>query len=671
MNILWKILLVLLVLLPSDALAQGVGSWISPGPLARDHADLDSVTGCVSCHSVGTGPNPRLCMECHDTVKQQVATKTGFHATRGGSCGGKCHGDHKGRDHNLIPPLDDASFDHLKETGWPLEGEHDRIRCVACHTTPNVYKGLDPECSTCHDDPHGREASKRTLLQDCESCHDAEDWNAQPVPVRVFDHTSAKQTDYVLEGLHEEVDCADCHFEWVFVPVDHEQCLSCHSNPHRADFRKEKCESCHPNAQTWDVSDFDHNRTRYRLEGLHQQVDCQECHKADKTEPLSYAKCEPCHRDLHNSQFDPRPCDECHTVQVAKFALRDYDHSQTDFPLVGKHREQECEECHEDREKAVYVDLEHEDCDQCHEDAHLGRFEPTPCSTCHISDGFLVQAFDHDKTDFPQTGKHVGLDCALCHRSGVWNGVPHDSCNDCHYPKNPHREEITADKCDECHVTEGFEVIRFDHKAETDFDLAPAHDELECDTCHKQVTEFAGLSSECTSCHEDDRPWGHYQGDCADCHEAEHWFPAGLGNNEHDITGFALVGAHALEPCESCHPVGLPRGEAEPECGACHMRDDPHMNMLGMMCADCHNEMSWLHTTWRHTTTGWPLRGAHRLAACVDCHAAGYIGTPTECYACHEAEADPLIPEHTRAAARSCDSCHRVYAWIPAQQYPH
>lgn len=666
------------LLAPVSASAQSLGSWVSPGELTWDHKDIDTITGCPQCHAPGRGPTADRCMVCHDTVRKQVTTKTGFHKTRGTGCE-VCHKEHQGRDWVLIPDLSrDPSFNHFKDVGWKLEGDHDKISCISCHTKPRVYKGLSKDCASCHEDPHGKSASRRELLKDCDACHDADDWDALPLAATIFDHTKAADTDYLLEGQHLEVECVDCHFEMKFVPLVFDACTSCHENPHRAEFRTQACEDCHADSRTWEVAGFDHNRTRYRLEGLHRKVACEQCHKGDKTDPIAFQRCETCHADLHHGQFKPQTCDQCHTVQDAGFARRDWDHDKTDYPLVGKHKEQECEECHQDREKAIYVDLPHADCDECHEDAHDGAYEPTNCSTCHISDGFEINAFDHDNTDFPHRGKHVGLPCEKCHVPGRWNGIAHDSCLDCHYTKNPHREAITADRCDDCHDEQSFEVVTFAHAEETGFDLAPAHDELECTSCHTQVFDFAGLDSTCSVCHADDRPWGHYDGDCGECHEAENWFPAGLGNNEHTITGFALVGAHSLEPCEACHPVGLPRGEAEPECVACHLHDDPHQNLLGMACADCHTEMSWLRTSWRHTTTGWPLRGTHRLAACVDCHATGYVGTPTECFRCHETDALACATPcctvaHAGPDFVNCDNCHRVYAWtpVPPTSFPH
>ncbi|MEQ1569251.1 MAG: hypothetical protein ABMA64_26680 [Myxococcota bacterium] len=668
-------LLLLLVVCPARALAQGFGGWVSPGPLSYDHREIDTVIGCPNCHAPGQGPAPDRCMACHESVKKQVSTRTGFHAQRGKECE-SCHGEHQGRDHDLIPDLGaQGDFDHEKETGWPLEGAHEKTRCIECHTTAGDYTGLSSECASCHKDPHGKDQSKRDLLAKCDSCHDARDWDPGTLPASVFDHTSTQDADYLLDGLHLEVACDSCHVDARFVPLDFDTCTSCHVNPHRAGFRERACEDCHPNASTWIVQRFNHNLTKYPLEGEHTSVNCEQCHKGDKTDPIAFGRCETCHADLHDRQFAPRACDTCHTVQVAAFQLRDYDHDQTEYPLVGKHREQECEECHDDGAKAVYADLPHADCDECHEDAHAARFEPTNCSTCHISDGFEVDAFDHDQTDFPRTGKHIGLECNLCHRDYQWNDIPHASCVDCHYQENPHSEQITAEDCASCHTTEAFDQLDFDHVAETGFDLAPAHDQLACAECHAEVRDFAGLDSTCTACHQDDAPWGHYEGPCETCHTAARWSPAGLGDNDHGITGFTLVGAHSLEPCESCHPAGAARGLAEPDCASCHTRDDAHSNLLGTACADCHTEMSWLRTSWRHTTTGWPLRGAHRLAACQDCHATGFVATPTECFRCHETDAyacanPQCVRAHQSNTFKDCETCHVVWSWT-TDRFPH
>lgn len=205
--------------------------------------------------------------------------------------------------------------------------------------------------------------------------------------------------------------------------------------------------------------------------------------------------------------------------------------------------------------------------------------------------------------------------------------------------------------------------LGFDH-ALTGFSLEPAHSAASCDVCHGSPFTSAGLVGECAACHESTRPGGHYQGACDGCHTGAHWSPAGLGEHPHAITGFALDGAHARLECAECHPPGRPRGLTSPSCIGCHATDDHHQHQLGDACGDCHQPTTWLHTSWSHHRTGFPLRGPHRLAPCIDCHATGYVGTPRDCWRCHEAEAPADVPAHSSAAFSQCDRCHKPYTWL-------
>ena len=152
---------------------------MSPGPLAQPHAELDSVTQCTSCHDLGRGPSATKCMACHDDVREQVRTGVGYHANKGNECW-TCHPDHKGRDFELVRIVE-ADFNH-DETGFPLRQKHAEASCVDCHTESGTWDGLSSDCVSCHDDPHGAEASSRDLLGDCADCHDAGDWRALHQP---------------------------------------------------------------------------------------------------------------------------------------------------------------------------------------------------------------------------------------------------------------------------------------------------------------------------------------------------------------------------------------------------------------------------------------------------------------------------------------------------------
>ena len=310
-----------------------------------------------------------------------------------------------------------------------------------------------------------------------------------------------------------------------------------------------------------------------------------------------------------------------------------------------------------------------DDCSSCHDDVHEDRFAPDACSSCHADANWLVDEFDHDRTDYPLTGAHAPVECDECHGEVKVEPVAFDSCADCHAEQDPHEGKTDRDACGACHVTADWATVTFDHAQQTEFALEGAHSAAACSACHAPGPRseaaslpFEGLEQACDSCHEEERPKAHFAGDCGECHSAESWTVATLGALGHDVTGFVLRGEHRDLPCEDCHATTDSNTAAAPGCISCHAADDAHRNLLGDSCEDCHRESDWLRTRFRHDLVGWPLRGEHRLAACVDCHATGYAGAPTECVRCHEREA--LRDEvHQQSFSRECDLCHRPYDW--------
>ena len=665
------------------------GGFLSPGDLAQDHEELEGLTQCSQCHKpFSPGVDAKRCIACHNEIQSQIQADHGFHARRTTQCE-RCHSDHHGRDFELTQ-FNEELFGH-RSTGFPLEGEHEAIECRDCHTDEDSWQGLDPECQSCHqdEDPHGTEMSERSLLQECDSCHQTVDWSALPILASIFDHTSSRDVDYPLVGKHTEVECIDCHNDWTFVPTEHELCLDCHQDPHHTEFNQ-ACEQCHATPASWRVPSFDHSRTSFPLEGLHQETRCSKCHFGHASIPRDHGLCADCHDTPHGDQFDPSDCADCHTLTEAHFEILDFDHDATNYPLTGSHSSVECGKCHIEAEPTVYADLPADDCSDCHEDVHNAQFEPTACSDCHSTPSWVVEDFDHRLTDFPLEGEHQDTPCVDCHgdhsdeptsasgeplgQSSLFSSLASfelefGSCLSCHEEENPHDETISADSCEDCHTAASWEVDSYDH--EPNFTLGKAHEEAACVACHSESLEhFDGLEGECISCHQKDRLPGHYSDqECDGCHKAALWLPASLGSYDHSVTGFRLLHAHARLDCSDCHEHDPPFGRVPADCAGCHSDDDVHRNLLGDACDDCHTPTRWTRSTWRHHLVGWPLRGGHKLAACDDCHATGYAGTPTECWRCHENEARPQIPAHTGAFGRDCDACHRPYNWSATYRF--
>lgn len=646
-----------LFLFVSVARAQGLAGFLSPGPLAAPHADIDGVTQCPKCHEAGKGVSAQRCLACHETVNTQVTTHTGFHSDKTDRCW-ECHSDHKGRDHQLVQ-LTESDFDHAT-TGFALEGPHARAECSDCHEKPKEWTGLDPTCSSCHEEVHH---SDRPYLKACDGCHEVvEDWAVRAVPASVFDHTDHAQVDWILEGAHLEATCADCHVDAVFHPKTHDACTDCHKNPHRMPVSG-GCDSCHGVRSFRDVGSFDHARSGWPLEGRHVDVACRKCHVDRATRPLAHETCADCHEDPHGGQFAPRSCDTCHDLSTAAFEIARFDHERTSFPLHGRHATVECHQCHTGSEPVKYAGLPAEDCDACHTDAHGGRFEPSPCKRCHVEEGWKVEDFDHARTAFPLEGEHQRVACEKCHPDDQWSGRPHDSCEDCHRDDDPHQRAFGPERCTDCHGPTGWSERRFDHEKGAHFSLAPQHEAVPCLGCHTSLANFRGLGQECGGCHEDTRPFGHYEGACETCHGGTAWLPADLGDVDHAVTGFPLEGLHGRLPCDGCHEPGHARSEAVGECVACHATDDVHRHQLGDLCGDCHVPLTWARTRFRHFATGWPLRGAHRLVACESCHTVSYVATPRDCAPCHASQADPSEPAHRSSFFLDCEECHQPYTW--------
>jgi hypothetical protein len=75
-----------------------------------------------------------------------------------------------------------------------------------------------------------------------------------------------------------------------------------------------KCQQCH-NSNDWLIWQFDHDKTDFKIEGVHTELHCQLCH----FEPLDEnrkknTQCIDCHRrdDIHDGNFGSK-CDNCHT----------------------------------------------------------------------------------------------------------------------------------------------------------------------------------------------------------------------------------------------------------------------------------------------------------------------------------------------------------------------
>ena len=559
------------MLMPVSARGQ-----FSPGKLSRAHAAVEGTTQCFKCHEPRRATTAARCLDCHRPLAARIAAGTGFHAKLDAkerqSCG-RCHPEHGGETAKLIAwPGGRDAFDH-RRTGWPLDGEHTKLRCNDCHKPDLVrdedvrsssslalertHLGLSTRCVECHRDPHAGQFDATVQKSDCAACHSTSGWKKLR-----FDHGVSR---FPLDGKHTALACASCHPS---------------QDPSGA-----KVASGTPGAVV-----------RYRPLGL---------------------ECTSCHTDPHQNRFGPS-CRGCHSTGGWKqLRLTSFAHDRTRYPLTGRHTSLACEKCHWSKDAAGkkvapttsgatvhWKPIPFQACTSCHTDPHKARFG-ADCARCHSTSGWktlVAGSFDHDQTRYPLRGRHQNLACDKCHRTSG-QAVAFARCTDCH--ADAHRGQLLdrADggACESCHDVGGFEPARFgpEEHAKSRFPLADAHRAVACLACHRRMDAIPGAAKpaatsglrvtatsdvrlrfqdrSCAGCHQDPHA-GQFTRDgnvdCARCHDAKSWR---IARFDHDATRFRLDGAHARTRCAACHPTETKGGHGvvryrplDVACRACH-----------------------------------------------------------------------------------------------------
>jgi len=383
------------------------------------------------------------CQECHKkdfisdpNIKKKKQTYLGLNTT----CL-TCHVDYHQKTlpvkcdncHNYETFKTAPKFDHAKSK-FPLTGSHKDVECKKCHVVKikngkefQEFKGLSfSNCTPCHEDAH-----QGQFGQNCKSCHSEVSFH-QVKNIGSFDHN---KTTFPLEGKHSAVDCKKCHKASYTASLRHNRCTDCHIDYHKGDFVKNgitpDCRECHSEKgfpqSSFTIERHNSSTGNFKLEGAHLATPCIACHKKNTDWKFRNigTKCVDCHDDIHKSYLDTKyypgsKCTNCHTLE--QWTMVKFDHKLTKFPLEGKHSEQTCKACHDQKapvksEKLHFTGLFTE-CTSCHTDEHNAQFEENGkvnCADCHTPEGWKSRPFDHNKSRFKLDGKHINVACAQCH----------------------------------------------------------------------------------------------------------------------------------------------------------------------------------------------------------------------------------------------------------------
>jgi hypothetical protein len=628
--------------------------------------------------------------------------------------------------HGVRAWKEDLHFDHLRDTGYALEGAHEDLACAKCHITNKQAKSSKyhwdhlktSKCMTCHEDVHKTNLSPKFRSGDCAKCHNQEHWK-----IEKFDHSV---TGYPIRGKHAEIACTKCHvqknspakldqkhFNWTGLTS---RCVSCHKDYHLFGNIKMKafgnlgnCLGCHNEASWNQTKNFDHNtHTRYVIDGKHTELKCNDCHivggkKADPNHrvaqyrwPLLTQKtCENCHKSPHVGQFSAamlaKKCTECHITQgwLLDKNKKNFNHNETRFPLDGKHLKLKCNDCHLKDKKQVFkfTSVEQKFCIDCHANQHKDQFHEKfsgqSCASCHSTEQFdKLKTFDHNQTQFQLKDAHAKLTCIECHvptsshfdvkaksikHKYIFPDLATKSCVTCH--ADYHNGQLGSD-CAKCHSEKTWKLNSFDHNTHTSYPLKDKHKDVKCSLCHRpirnQFVDFAKakhpvirykpIPTTCGECHRDPHK-GNLGPRCNDCHSERGWH---VTKDFHK--NFTLHGVHYTLGCNECHKDNRRLSGLSDQCIICHQKDDVHSGSLPD-CNECHRQTFWEHTNFRHSMTFFPLRGTHRTLECSVCHSNGiYRGTPSQCIDCHAADAQSATsPVHVMPNFQNCQMCHNQF----------
>ena len=391
--------------------------------------------------------------------------------------------------------------------------------CKACHVAPWGSAKMEDRCVDCHGNiaiqmrdvatMHGSMLTDKPDLR-CRFCHPEHrgpDAKLTELGDQSFPH---EVVGYSLAGhqftvTREAFVCSDCHADDIS-KFDLQTCDTCHRlmdfgymTAHRLAFGS-ACLDCHDGADSL-VSKFDHNRFVFKTVGKHAGLPCVQCHVDARSMADLQAvspDCYSCHyRDEPHDGRYGTSCGECHTENgwtPAKF-----DHDLSAFKLEGEHAEAGCDSCHKNN---VFVGTP-ADCYSCHqrEDEHNGRFG-TDCAACHNPTDWNDADFDHNKSNFPLTGRHVTVVCEGCHSSGQFTGLS-TTCVSCHADPVFHAGMFGLD-CAACHTANNwFAEYTGRHPGIADEGgRGVNHGGASCRDCHQPTLH----TYTCLACHDSNNP---------------------------------------------------------------------------------------------------------------------------------------------------------------------
>ena len=277
-----------------------------------------------------------------------------------------------------------------------------------------------------------------------------------------------------------------------------------------------------------------------------------------------------------------------------------------------------------------------------------------------------MDLFNHNQTDYALVGKHINVDCKLCHEGKYTEPVDFSLCKNCHedYHLGDFKKNDVSPDCVICHTLDyGFDysVYGLEEHQTSIFPLEGAHVATPCFACHISEDDerwtFKSIGTGCIDCHQNIHQGFlnekiNQNNKCQTCHVNISW---SLINFDHNLTDWPLEGIHLTTNCKDCHFIKSEENntfdqlfsDLESSCVNCHQ--NIHGNQFAVNgeteCKNCHSSVSWFPKYFDHDDTEFKLDGRHIEIACSECHIAEienkhnrilYKLEKNECIDCHQ-----------------------------------
>lgn len=295
----------------------------------------------------------------------------------------------------FLPGPVSAANKHSQELGGYVSHAEFERQCSHCHAPLHCI--TDTRCQDCHMDIAQQRASASGLhsllpgTQRCQNCHiEHQGREASITKIAFLNVDHQKLSEFSLEKHQQDYDgspmgCDSCHSNQQFMKETMD-CISCHAAEDHdyiaahIEAYGAGCVDCHDGRDR--MIDFDHNLV-YRLDGAHQELDCNTCH-LDKQYASTRQECAECHEEpeMHTGVFG-LDCARCHDAQ-AWAPARLVQHT-----FVLEHGDEGISAC---------------------ETCHAGAYTEYPCYTCHSAE---AMRWEHLLLDILDTSN-----CIECHPTG-------------------------------------------------------------------------------------------------------------------------------------------------------------------------------------------------------------------------------------------------------------